>query len=144
MVGIPAEVDGNREVLGTAITSDHRVTVLVDAEDEDELEEHINICDQRPCRVCRVRCSAFVFIACGIILLVSLIVNSEPRQDEPPVMPKGVVVGSLFLLVVSCIICVLSISRSAHEARRHREGGLTLRIVPPARVRMELPLSVTV
>lgn len=151
VVGIPAEVDGNKEVLGTVIRSDHRVTVLVDAEDEDELEEYINVCDERTCRVCRLRCSAFVFITCGIILLVSLIVNSEPRQDEPPVMPKGVVIGSLFLLSVSCIVCVLSASRSAYGTRTRREEGLTLRAVlparvhmEPARVHMELPLSVTV
>jgi len=120
VVGIPAEVDGNKEVLGTAIRGDHRVTVLVDAEDEDESEEDVDVCDQRPCRVCRLRCSAFVFITCGIILLVSIIVNSEPRRNEPPVMSQGVVIGSLFLLSVSSIVCVLSASRRAYETRTRR------------------------
>ena len=136
VIGVPVLSTGKNEELGSPVS--RRATtvfVTVAADDGQEREE---ICDDRCCRMCRLRCAIVIFIGCSIILLAGLIMNAGRRQDDTPVFPDMVVVAALVALSVSTIVCVVSVDRNGPPPRRSR---LTLRneLRP-----QQLPAAITV
>ena len=136
VIGIPVLNTGKNEELGSPVSRRETTTfVTIAADDSQEREE---ICDDRCCRACRLRCAIVIFVGCAVILLISLMANAGRRREDTPMFPTPVVVAALIALSVSTIVCVLSVGRNNPSPQRNRP---TLR---NELRRRQLPSAITV